>query len=100
MSLPYPDADAAWKSTVNANYQDVMKTFMNLVTASLVLPLFLVRNFLGVPEGQSITSYLRRSAYFSWVSLFLSLVCCMVFFVASAKYLKVLSGGGATGGGG
>lgn len=94
MALPLPDA--AWKLAVNATYQDVMKTFMNLVTASLVLPLFLVRNFLRVPEDQPITDYLRRSAYLSWVSLFLSLLCCMAFFWASAKYVKVVSGGGAT----
>jgi predicted permease len=94
MSLPLPKD--AWEFTVNSTYQDVMKTFMSLVTASLVLPLFLIRNFVRVPEGRPIADHLRPSAYWSWALLFLSLVCCMVFFWVSAKYVKVLSGGTET----
>src|SRR6516225_5963611 len=93
MSLPFSQQEVTWRLAVNGNYQDVMRTFMNLVTASLVLPLFLVRNFLGVPEGQPITNYLRPSAYLSWGSLFLSLLCGMGFFLASAKYVKLVYGG-------
>jgi hypothetical protein len=70
-----------------------MKTFMGLVTASLVLPLFLIRNFLGVKEDESISNSLRRSAYWSWGLMFVSLVFCMVFVYTSAKYVKVFSGG-------
>jgi hypothetical protein len=92
MSSPLPEN--AWQLTVNSTYQDVMKTFMNLVTASLVLPIFFVRNFLKVSEDEPIADYLRASAYLSWALLFLSLVSCMVFFWASAKYVKVISGGG------
>jgi hypothetical protein len=83
----------AWQLRANSTYQDVMKTFMNLVTASLVLPLLFIRNFLRVREDEPIAHYLSLSAYFSWAMLFLSLVCCMVFFWASAKYVKVVSGG-------
>jgi hypothetical protein len=90
MSLPFSDQEVTWRLAVNGNYWDAMRTLMNLVTASLVLPLFLVRNFLGVPEGQPITNYLRRSAYWSWGSLFLSLLCGMGFFFASAKYVKLV----------
>jgi len=94
MSLPLPKD--AWEFAVNSTYQEVMKTFLSLVTASLVLPLFLIRNFVRVPEGEPISDYLGRSAYWSWALQFLSLVCCMVFFWASAKYVKVLSGGTET----
>jgi hypothetical protein len=83
----------AWEFAVNSTYQDVMKTLMSLVTASLVLPTFLVRNFVRAPEGEPISNVLDRSAYWSWALMFLSLVCCMVFFWVSAKYVKVLSGG-------
>jgi|SRR5215831_15960632 len=58
MSLPLPED--AWKFAVNSTYQDVMKTFMNLVTASLVLPLFLIRNFVRVREGEPIADYLSQ----------------------------------------
>jgi hypothetical protein len=86
-------SDDGWKIIVNTNYQEVMKTLMSLVTASLLLPFFLIRNFLGVPEGQPIAKYLRSSAYLSWFSLLLSLVCGMVFYYMSAKFAKVVLGG-------
>jgi hypothetical protein len=88
-----PTTSGPWQLSVNSTYQDVMKTFMNLVTASLVLPFLFIRNFLRVREDEPIANYLSPSAYFSWAMLFLSLVCCMVFFWASAKYVKVVSGG-------
>jgi len=93
-SSPLPEN--AWQLRVNSTYQDLMKTFMGLVTASLVLPLFLIRNFLRVKEDEPISNYLQRSAYWSWALMFLSLLCCMTFFWASAKYLKVVSGGTET----
>lgn len=85
-----------WKLPVNANYQELMKTLMSLVTASLVLPLFLIRTFLGVKEGEPIAHHLRPWAYISWGSMLLSLACCMSFFFASTKFLKVVSGGPET----
>lgn len=94
MLLPLPQD--AWKVPVNANYQEVMKTLMSLVTASLVLPLFLIRTFLGVREGEPIAHHLRPWAYISWGSMLLSLACGMSFFFASAKFLKVVSGGTET----
>ena len=78
---------------VNANHQEVIKTLMSLTTASLVLPFLFIRNFLGVPEGERIAKYPPRSAYWFWGLLFLSLLCDMVFFYASAKFIKVVSGG-------
>jgi len=94
MSLPLPKDE--WKLAVNTNYQEVMKTLMSLVTASLVLPFLLIRNFLGIPDGRPIADYLQPSAYWSWGLLFLSLVCGMVFYWASAKFVKVVSGGPET----
>jgi len=94
MSLPLPMD--AWEFAVNSTYQDVMKTLLSLVTASLVLPTFLIRSFVRVPEGEPIAKYLHPSAYWSWALMFLSLVCCMVFFWASAKYAKVARGGTET----
>ena len=91
MSLPLPEDK--WKLVVNANYQEVIKTLMSLTTASLVLPLLFIRNFLGVPEGKRLADYLPSSAYWFWGFLFLSLLCDMVFFWSSAKFIKVVSGG-------
>ena len=91
MSLPLPEDK--WKLVVNANYQEVMKTLMSLTTASLVLPFLFIRNFLGVPEGKRVADYLPSLAYWFWGLLLLSLLCDMVFFWASAKFIKVVNGG-------
>jgi hypothetical protein len=79
-----------WKEKTNAIYQDEMKTVLNLATASLVLPIVLVKTFAvgGVPKD-----HLNRRAYVSWAFLSLSILACMVFFYASAKFVKVISGG-------
>jgi hypothetical protein len=50
VSLP-SEAELKWMLAVNSNYQDAMRTLVTLVTASLVLPTFLVGNFVKVPEG-------------------------------------------------
>ncbi len=80
-----------WKEKTNAVYQDVMKIVLSLATASLVLPLVLVKTFAikGVPKD-----HLDQWAWLSWSFLFLSVVACMVFFYAAAKFLKLMSGGG------
>ncbi len=93
--LPLPLPKDEWKLKANANYQDVMKTLMPLVTASLVLPIFFMKSFGVVPEGRPIGPYLRshHEAYWSWIFLAASLVCGMVFYGASAKFVKVVCGG-------
>jgi hypothetical protein len=91
VSLPLPQN--AWKLVVNANYQDVMKTLMSLTTASLVLPFLFIGNFLGVPDSKRLADSLPYSAYWFWGFLFFSLLCDMGFFWASAKFIKVVSGG-------
>jgi hypothetical protein len=92
--LPLPKDE--WKLKANASYQEVMKTLMTLVTASLVLPIWFVRNFVPGGDKQPIREYLqsRPWAYRSWASLAGSLVCGMLFYLASAKFVKVVCGGG------
>jgi hypothetical protein len=91
VSLPLPKDE--WKLKVNAQYQEAIKILANLVTASLVLPILFVKNFIGLKDNQSVAPYLHFQAYGSWILLFLSLVCGMAFFWSSAKYVKVVSGG-------
>jgi hypothetical protein len=86
-----PDND--WKVKVNSQYQDAMKTILNLSTASLVFPAFLVRNFLDLPAGQPLKEHLNGWAYSSWCLLFLSILSSMLFLYFSAKFVKVVSGG-------
>lgn len=90
-SLPLPEDE--WKLKVNSNYQEVMKTLVTLVTASLVLPIFFIKNFLNLGPTEALKLHLRASAYWSWGFLFASLLCGMLFYWASAKFVKVVCGG-------
>jgi len=80
-----------WKLAANTQYQDAMKIVVNLATASLVLPTVLIKDFL--PQGAVIGAYLNKWAYWSWGLLFVSILLFMLFIYASAKYVKVVSGG-------
>jgi hypothetical protein len=80
------EKEKGWRLAANTQYQEAMKIVVNLATASLVLPTVLIKNF--QPEGR-----LNNWAYRSWMLFFLSILFCMLFFYASAKYVKVVSGG-------
>jgi hypothetical protein len=60
--------EAEWQEKTNAAYQDAMKTVLSLATASLILPIVLVKTFAsgGVPKD-----HITQSAYISW--------CCSFF---------------------
>lgn len=84
---------ADWKIPVNSQYQDGMKLLMNLVTAALVLPIVFVRNFVNLGPQETLSRHLRPQAYWAWGFLTGSLWFGMLFYWASAKYVKVVSGG-------
>lgn len=83
-----------WRLKTNAQYMEVMKVLMNLATASLVLPIFFVKTFISPNSScNPLATYLDWWAYGAWICLILSLASGMLFYWASAKYVKVVSGG-------
>jgi hypothetical protein len=68
--------DKKWKLAANAQYQDAMKIVVNLATASLVLPIVLIKDFL--PKGAVIGAHLNKWASWSWGSFLCrsSYSCC------------------------
>src|SRR5213079_885171 len=52
------DRPERWKIEVNDRYQKVVDVIIGLATASLVLPPFLLRTYLGVQEGTALRSKL------------------------------------------
>jgi hypothetical protein len=83
-------ADDPWEVKVNAQYQDNMKTMLSLATASLGIPLVLVKDFLELPKGGPPGIFLNGWAYTSSGLLCASILLGMVFFYASDKYAKAL----------
>jgi ABC-type multidrug transport system fused ATPase/permease subunit len=85
--------DQEWMLKTNSQYMEMIKVVMNLATASLVLPLFFVKNFVAQTDSQPPSQSFHWQAYSSWISLLLSLLFGLIFCWASAKYVKVVSGG-------
>ncbi len=79
------------KLEVNRQYQEAIKVVINLVTASLVLPIAFLKNILGLPEGK-IGSNLSPVAYVAWVLLGISLLACVGFYLCSTKFTKAVYG--------
>lgn len=77
-----------WKIETNDRYQKVIGTVMGLATASLVLPVLFLRNFLSVPQDKPLLNYLSGSIYWSWILLVLSIFSGTVFYYVSAKWIK------------
>ena len=79
------------KFEVNKQYQEAIKIVINLVTASLVLPVVFLKNIVGA-DPNKIGTFLNVWAYLSWGFLGLSLAACLAFYVYSTKYTKALYG--------
>ena len=86
--MPTPEEG---KLDVNKQYQEAIKIVINLVAASLVLPIVFLKNILGVPEAD-IKAHLDCMAYASWVLLGMSLLACVGFYFFSTKVTKAVYG--------
>jgi hypothetical protein len=82
-----------WKVKTNEEYQKVIEIMMNLATASLVLPVLFLRDFIGVPKDKPLRPCLSGWAFSSWGLLLASLVFAIAFHWASAKFVKTVFGG-------
>jgi hypothetical protein len=81
--------DGEWKITVNTQYQEAIKIVINLVTASLVLPIAFLKNITAVPLIE-IKAHLCPFAYAALVLLGVSLSACLVFYFYSMKFAKAV----------
>ena len=82
-----------WKSKANAEYQKVIASIISLSTATLILPTLFLKDIVGVGAGSSLLSSLTCSIFVSWALLVISIACCLVYYYASAKWLKQAYGG-------
>lgn len=52
-----------------------------------------LKDFVGLPAGESLFSALSFSVFVAWTLLFIAIACCLVYYYASAKWLKQAYGG-------
>lgn len=81
-----------WRLDTNERYREVVKILMNLSTASLILPIFFLRDILEIPKSQPLYQVLTCKIYFSWISLSLAILFGITFFYASAKWVRLAWG--------
>lgn len=78
-----------WRLDTNERYRDVTRTLMGLSTASLFLPVFFAREFLGIEKEIPLMNVLGTSVYWSWGLLTLAISSGIVFHYLSAKWIRL-----------
>jgi len=78
-----------WRLDTNDRYREVVRTVMGLSTASLLLPVFFAREFLGIDSKTALKVVLGASAYWSWGLLSLSIIAGIFFHYLSAKWARL-----------
>jgi hypothetical protein len=86
-----PTLEQEGKLEVNKQYQETIKILINLVTASLVLPIVFLRDIRGVPVS-GIKGQLEPIAFVAWTLLGIALLACVGFYVFSTKFTKAVYG--------
>ena len=81
-----------WKKDTNDRYLDMVKSVVNLSTASLLLPVFLARNFIDIHKDTPLVSVFGCSIYTAWLLLVLSIISGLVYQYLSAKWLRIAWG--------
>lgn len=82
-SLKYP-----WRLDTNDRYREAVALVMSLSTASLLLPVFLARDFLAIDEKTALRAVFTSSVYWSWALFSISIVAGIAFHYFSAKWIR------------
>ena len=77
-----------WKKDTNERYLDMVKSVVNLSTASLLLPVFFARNFFNVQPNIPLSSIFGGSIYIAWVLFAISVFCGLCYQYLSAKWMR------------
>lgn len=86
------DLKEPWKLDTNEKYSDVVKTVLPLATASLLLPVFLAREFLGIESRKPLVEVFSCSIYFAWFLFGVSILAGVFFQYLSAKWVRIAWG--------
>ena len=77
-----------WKIETNDRYQRVIGILISLATATLFLPIVIVKDILPVPKNVAVFDHLTPSVIISWCLLSLAILSGMIFNYLSAKWVK------------
>src|SRR5712692_3231496 len=77
-----------WKLDVNDRYQAAVGVVTSLSAASLILPIFFLKDMVGMDSGSIIQS-ISAWIYGAWLSLSFSVLSGIVYYYSSAKWVKL-----------
>ena len=80
-----------WRLDSTDRYREVLRVIMGLSTGVLIVPVFFLRDVLNISNEQ-ISQVLNPKIYISWGSLGLSITFGLIYFYASAKYIRLAWG--------
>lgn len=83
------DLERKAKTDVNDKYHRAISSILPLATGALVLPIICFRDIVGI-SGRSVIGGYVHGIVSSWVSLLLSITCCILFYFFSAAHTKAL----------
>ena len=81
-----------WKIDVNDRYQKAVGVVAGLSTASLILPIFYLKDIVGLGDDDSIADIITWLVYLAWGLLALSVLAAVIYYYVSAKWVKLAWG--------
>ena len=87
-----PECPDQWKLDVNDRYQHAVGIVTSLSTAAIVLPVLFLRDVVRAATGRSIADAFNAWVYAAWALLLASILGAIVYYYASAKWVKLAWG--------
>ena len=81
-----------WKIDTNGKYSEVVKTVMSLATGTLLLPVFMAREILGIGSEKALINFFTCSVYLAWIFFGVSILGGVFFQYLSAKWVRIAWG--------
>ena len=78
------------KLAANAEYQKAITIVMNLATASLAIPLVVLKNFGGADGSRTVVQSPHWLVITGWLLLLVALISGGIFHYASGKFVKAI----------
>lgn len=78
-----------WRIDTNDRYRELISSILTLSTGSLILPVFLVRDFLGIPNSEPLQNVFSWQLYWSAASFGLAIFSCVFFYYCSPKWIRL-----------
>jgi len=73
----------------NPRYREVIKFILNFSGGLLAIPVFVARTILSVPKEQALITAFDARIYTAWVFLLIAMFSCVVFYYASACWIRL-----------